>query len=280
MQKMDYNGIKADIGPKGQNLILSWFQFHKKPELFRHIVDIIINRTKQQQLSQFDHESLQYYESYMSSDKDSDEAPEALPIHKRIDDDVSNAHPETELWHADYYYSDIELDLEIDTDDSYKFDSVIGNITVSFSIFELIVSLQSMSLSTTSSIWQKIGKNEDDLIGDKQNLCLCIHILICVSIQNKYKSSASNGMKGCNDFNKFQTDPSYLTFLDNLSSSLCQFFLNRSIRKKVAPDCLPLVENKSHSLVVMGFGDLVEELPKWLSACNEKLLNPTPSATD
>merc|ERR1719410_2788234 len=76
----DYNSIKADISANGKNLILQWFQFHKKPELFRHIVDIIINRTKQQKLSQFDcnQQSLQYYESYI--DSSADEQPDATAI--------------------------------------------------------------------------------------------------------------------------------------------------------------------------------------------------------
>ena len=146
---------------------------------------------------------------------------------------------------------------------------------MSFSIFELIVSLQSMSLTTTYAVWQKIEKNEDELIGDKKNLCLCIHILICISIQTKYQSQ--NSVSACNDFNKFQKEPAYLTFLDNLSSSLCQFYLNRSIRKKLNANCLPLRDNKSESLIVMGFGDLIENLPKWLKACNDRLLSETPS---
>ena len=71
--EMDYNSIKADISANGKNTILQWFQFHEKPELFKHIVDIIINRTKQQQLAQLDQPSFDFFASYLPPDSTKDE---------------------------------------------------------------------------------------------------------------------------------------------------------------------------------------------------------------
>lgn len=151
------------------------------------------------------------------------------------------------------------------------------------------------NLSTLNAVWQKIEKNEDDLIGEKKPLCLCLHILICIAIQNKYKisqsaSSPSSDVDNVNndnndnndnddnnkrfkEYNKFQQDPIYRDFLDLITTTLCEYFVNRQLRKKMSPSCLSLSDNKSSSPIVMGFGDLVDELPKWLIRINHIILN-------
>ena len=159
---------------------------------------------------------------------------------------------------------------------SYCFQVTISShLIVKYSLYEFILSLLELNLSTINAVWQKISKNEDDLIGDKQNLCLCIHILICISIQNKYKSNNNNNNNNDQqeEYNKFQQDAIYLKFLDCITTILCQHFVNRQLRKKLTPKCLCLRDNKSSSNIVMGFGDLVDELPKWLIKTNEILLN-------
>lgn len=157
-----------------------------------------------------------------------------------------------------------------------------------FSVFELIHTLQTMNLSTTNAVWQKIPKNEDDLIGDQQNLCLCLHILICIAVQNKYKGQYTE-----DEYNRFQvflcalplrhalilvkcfcqSEAVYLKFLDDVTSALCEYFANRAVRTKSTPNCLPLRDNVSNSRIVIGFGDLVEEMPKWLMRSNDIILS-------
>ena len=171
---------------------------------------------------------------------------------------------------TDYYYNDINLDCEVRNKAyNHKFQCIINDIlTVNYSLFELIQSLQCLNLSTINAVWQKIPKNEDELIGNKQNLCLCVHILICVCIQNKYAKNKDSPNNNSKDYNKFQTDANYLKFLDDITQALCQYFVSRIIRTKLSPNCLSLRDNKSNSNIVMGFGDLVENTPQWLLAIN------------
>ena len=116
---------------------------------------------------------------------------------------------------SEYYYDNAFIDTsEILKcgDPSYRFELNLplksrGKVKVKskrkmhlkFSVFELIHTLQTMNLSTTNAVWQKIPKNEDDLIGDQQNLCLCLHILICIAVQNKYKGQYTE-----DEYNRFQ----------------------------------------------------------------------------
>ena len=116
---------------------------------------------------------------------------------------------------SEYYYDNGFVDtLEIGKggDPSYRFELTLPlksrqklkgkskrRMHLKFSVFDLINALQSLNLSTMNAVWQKIPKNEDDLIGDQQNLCLCLHILICIAVQNKYKSQYNE-----EEYNRFQ----------------------------------------------------------------------------
>jgi len=191
---------------------------------------------------------------------------------------------ERDLQNSEYYYDNAFIDTsEILKcgDPSYRFELNLplksrGKVKVKskrkmhlkFSVFELIHTLQTMNLSTTNAVWQKIPKNEDDLIGDQQNLCLCLHILICIAVQNKYKGQYTE-----DEYNRFQSEAVYLKFLDDVTSALCEYFANRAVRTKSTPNCLPLRDNVSNSRIVIGFGDLVEEMPKWLMRSNDIILS-------
>jgi len=247
-----------------------------------------------------DHIHHQHYHSYSSSnDNDTDDQVQVAEVERpdadnEADEDDEDA-PQLDLSNSDHFYYEAQMYDTLDhADTSYCFQlSVANQFMLRFSIYDFILSLQSLNLSTSNAVWQRIPKNEDDLIGEKKALCLCMHILICISIQNKYKNLLTNNRHSTEqdaqskqdshtnppsnalmtEFNKFQQNAIYLQFLDCLTSTLCDNFLARPVRAKQTTDCLALLDNKSSSPIVMGFGDLVEGLPAWLLKANEIILS-------
>jgi len=170
---------------------------------------------------------------------------------------------------------------------------ITSQLVIEYSVRDLIEYLQNATLSNLNVVWQHdaIHKNEDELIGEKKALWLCLHTLLCLSIKCKYRHLANylpNHMaaKPCPDplqqqeqrkallveFNKFPQHPTYLQFLTTIINMLCGHFLRRSLRQELNANHLSLKDNVSASDIVMGFGDLVEELPIWLLKVNELIL--------
>jgi len=192
---------------------------------------------------------------------------------------ISAEQAQRNLCDSEFYYDNNFIDLEecdesksegSSHDGSFRFSvRISAHCTVSFSVFELILALQAQSLSTANAVWQRIPKNEDDLIGDQQSLCLCVHILVCISVQKKYGDRGWEAQR----YNKFQTDEAYLEFLDTLCSAICEYFVKREVRvRNQGKKSLELEGNESASEIVVAFGDLVESLPKWLYLSNELIM--------
>eukprot|EP01083_Nonionella_stella_P100983 285645_1 len=283
VNKFNYDSIQSDIyNPnRHDSLVYQWFRRHQSTQIYNHLADVIINNQQTQThpmicndhrdpyVANNTHPTMHHHahcESYHSSNTDEDS--DGLVIAEPNTTDTAS----TNYKYSDYYCECIDIN-DICMDKSYEFSVSIHTttnhtFTVEYSLFELIIALQSLPLSTVNAVWQKIPKNEDEVIGDKQNLCLCLHILICISIKNKYKNSDES-----NEYNAFQNDPIYLNFLDGITTTLCLHYVARSIRIKLNPKCLPLRDSQSSSEIAMGFGDLVEELPKWLKQCNDDIVS-------
>jgi len=117
---------------------------------------------------------------------------------------------------------------------------------IDMSLYEFSQLLQCIHLQTQHAVWQKIQKNDENQIADKQNLSLCIHILLCIAIKDKATTSQYP--------NTQNPDKIYADFLDKIVTCLSTNFLS-----------------KKADQIIMEFGDLVEKLPLWLLNCDEML---------
>merc|ERR1719384_514923 len=137
--KMNYNGIKADIysSNPSDSVILQWFTHRNHKKIYNHIVDIIINESEQQQRNKtMDHHKMEHFQSYSSSnEQDSDHINEIIRNQHEghivnteivVDDHVQIARKEP--FYQNYYYNDIDVELDgNDGDNSYKFKVLIDN---------------------------------------------------------------------------------------------------------------------------------------------------------
>jgi len=302
--KVSYDTIRRDVftSERGQSLCLQWFKHHRQTSMYNHLVQIIAHSQQQHQAPHKRHglpraagqrergrersRERERVELRRQNESNSLRTPSPQHCHEvRYEYSpgllVKPEESERDLDNREYYYDHCQVDTEQiarNGDTSYRFELSLKSrgrvkskskrrVHLKFSVLDLITALQSLNLSTMNAVWQKIPKNEDDLIGDQQNLCLCLHILICIAVQNKYKSIYKEA-----DYNLFQSEPVYLKFLDDVTSALCEYFANRAVRTKSTPNCLPLRDNVSASRIVIGFGDLVEEMPKWLHKSNDIIL--------
>ena len=154
--------------------------------------------------------SMTDYQSYSSFNDDTDDSPivatvtddniqQFTPLNNNINNNINNKPVKQRIDNNDfdfgeYYYNELEIDMNnMSNEYNHSFKCMIESkllkktITIQYSLLEFILSYQSLNISTINAVWQKIPKNGDELIGNKQNLCLCIHILICICIKNKYK---------------------------------------------------------------------------------------------
>jgi len=106
-----------------------------------------------------------------------------------------------------------------------------------------------MRSSANTACSQRIEKNDENQIADKQNLSLCIHILLCIAIKDKATTSKYP--------NTQHPDQIYAKFLNTIVDLLLNNFLTR--------------QSGTGDVISFSFGDLVEKLSLWLLKCGELL---------
>lgn len=134
---------------------------------------------------------------------------------------------------------------------------VLPALRIDVSLYELSQLLQCVQLETLHAVWQRIEKNDENQIADRQNLSLCIHILLCIAIKHKQSDAQYP--------NTQNPDKIYADFLQKVVHCLCTQFLAKSA------DAADSADSTAESAFAMEFGHLVEKLPLWLLKCDKIL---------
>mmetsp|Transcript_17122 Transcript_17122/g.26701 ORF Transcript_17122/g.26701 Transcript_17122/m.26701 type:complete len:385 (-) Transcript_17122:1589-2743(-) len=125
----------------------------------------------------------------------------------------------------------------------------IPSLHIDTSLYTMASGLLCIDIMTQHAVWQRVHKNDDNQIADRQNVSLCLHILMCIVIKKKEKYSQYPSAQS--------DDQTYAQFLDHIVQCLEDNFLS-SLQRPT-------------NNFVMEFGDLVEKLPLWLVQCDRAL---------
>ena len=145
----------------------------------------------------------------------------------------------------------------------------IGYSKIDISLYEFSQYLKCIHLQTQHAVWQRISKNKENQIADKQNLSLCIHILLCIAIKEKHENAQYPDTKS--------QDGIYAKFLDKIVTCLGKHFLmnnnnNNDINMNKEQELKPEpIQNNNEPSIILIFGDLVDKLPLWLLNCDKIL---------
>lgn len=143
--------------------------------------------------------------------------------------------------------------------------------------------INELPLSTMYSIWERINKNSDGIIGDSNNLLTLLHICFSLIIKVSFYIYIyifsffffqmklyihTNKRKYENAILPQEHDKDYMTFLQRINENLIYNFVSRKKRQelsKIRSDfILSDLNSTSNSTIILGFEDFVDHLPNWL----------------